>query len=319
VAHTSPIVLTPELLETTYIEPLDIYVRQTLDIFSYRKNEKEIPATIPLTIDRKVSARLAKELLFHISTDPSQGAADDWDAEVRRSGVIPPAPFSDDAIDEVHELVQAMQANLAAKAIEIAALTSVDVDIDIAPGVKVVGAIPMCTQGPEMIATAIYFRASAKAYEYGPALQRLAIRLLIARAAGIPIKNGYVLARHEKWPKDESHIVRERIVVLDPSMTQAQAKERLSALSDMARTALVSPCASFGKTATADDQEKANEFDVFVSSDDFHTSDEFLVFGNDPEFEEVFHAKSAVLAFWKQHQKLFTLPDKDSKTEYLVK
>ncbi|MBJ7369115.1 MAG: hypothetical protein JHC65_11740, partial [Ilumatobacteraceae bacterium] len=200
-----------------------------------------------------------------------------------------------------------------------AALKSVDVDIDIAPGVKVVGAIPMCTQGPEMIATAIYFRASAKAYEYGPALQRLAIRLLIARAAGIPIKNGYVLARHEKWPKDESHIVRERIVVLDPSMTQAQAKERLSELSDMARTALVSPCASFGKTATADDQEKANEFDVFVSGDDFHTSDEFLVFGSDPDFGDVFHAKSAVLAFWKQHQKLLTLPDKDTKTEYLVK
>jgi exonuclease V gamma subunit len=133
----SPIVLTPELLETTYIELLDIYVRHTLDFFSYRKNEKEIPATIPLTIDRKVSARLAKELLFHTSTNPSQGATDDWDAGVRRSGVIPPAPFSDDAIDEVHELVQAMQANLAAKAIDIAALKSVDIDIDIAPGVKV--------------------------------------------------------------------------------------------------------------------------------------------------------------------------------------
>jgi len=233
--------------------------------------------------------------------------------------VIPPAPFSDDAIDEVHELVQAMQANLAANAIDVATLTSVDVDIDIAPGVKVAGSIPLCTQGPEMIATAMYFRASAKAYEYGPALHRLAIRLLIARAAGVPIKNGYVLARHEKWPKDESHIVRERIVVLDPSMTQAQAMERLSELSDMARTAIVSPCASFGKTGTADDQEKANEFDVFVSSDDFHTSDEFLVFGSEPDFEDVFHAKSAVRAFWKQHQKLFTLPDRDTKTEYLVK
>jgi exonuclease V gamma subunit len=314
----SPIVLTPELLETTYIEPLDIYVRQTLDIFSYRKNEKEIPATIPLTIDKKVSARLAEELLFSTSTHLLHGTTDDWDAEIRRSGVIPPAPFSDDAIDEVHELVQAMQANLAANAIDVAALDSVEVDIDIAPGVKVVGVIPMCTQGPEMIATAIYFRASAKSYEYSPALRRLAIRLLIARAAGIPIKNGYVLARHEDWPKDESHVVRDRTVVLDPSMTQAQAKDRLSKLCDMARTALVSPCASFGKTATAADEEKANEFDVFVSSDDFHTSDEFLVFGGDPNFEDVFHAKSAVLAFWKQHQKLLTLPPKDTKKEYLV-
>ena len=319
VAHTSPIVLTPELLETTYIEPLEIYVRQTLDIFSYRKNEKEIPATIPLTIDKKVSARLAKELLFFTSTHPSQGTIDDWDAEVRRSGVVPPAPFSDDAIEEVLELVQAMQANLAAKAIDVAELKSVDVDIEIEPGVKVVGVIPMCTQGSEMIAAAIYFRSSAKTYEYSPALQRLAVRLLIARAAGIPIKNGYVLARHEKWPKDESHVVRERTVVLDPSMTQVQAKERLRELSDMARTALVSPCASFGKTATAADEDMENEFDVFVSSDDFHTSDEFLVFGSDPDFGDVFHAKSAVLAFWKQHRKLLTLPDKDNKSEYIVK
>jgi hypothetical protein len=87
----------------------------------------------------------------------------------------------------------------------------------------------------------------------------------------------------------------------------------------MARTALVSPCASFGKTATAADEDMENEFDVFVSSDDFHTSDEFLVFGSDPDFGDVFHAKSAVLAFWKQHRKLLTLPDRDNKSEYIVK
>ena len=46
---------------------------------------------------------------------------------------MPPAPFSDDAIEEVLELVQAMQANLAAKAIDVAELKSVDVDIEIEP------------------------------------------------------------------------------------------------------------------------------------------------------------------------------------------
>ncbi len=319
VAHTSPIVLTPELLETTYIEPLDIYVRQTLGIFSHRKNEKEIPATIPLTIDKKEMARLAKELLFFAAANPSPGATDGWDAEVRRSGVVPPAPFGDDAMAEVYELVQGMQANLAAKEFDVASLKSIDIDIDVAPGVRLVGAIPMCTQGSEINATAIYFRASAKSYEYSPALRRLAIRLLIARAAGVPIKTGYVLARHEKWPKDETHVVRERTVVLDVSVTQSIAKNRLIALCNMACTALVSPCASFGKTAMADDQEMANEFDAFVSSDDFHESQEFIVFGGDPEFKDVFHPKSPIAGFWQDHKNLFTLPPNDRPKEYLVK
>jgi hypothetical protein len=89
----NPIELTPEILENTYIDPLDVYVRETLGIFSYRKNEKETPAIIPLSIDKKVMARLARDLLYFTSINTSLGATDVWDAEVRRSGVIPPAPF----------------------------------------------------------------------------------------------------------------------------------------------------------------------------------------------------------------------------------
>jgi hypothetical protein len=104
--------------------------------------------------------------------------------------------------------------------------------------------------------------------------------------------------------------VRELSVELDPKITQVMAKKRLADLCDMASTALVSPCASFGKTAEADDQEKIKEFDVFVSGDSFHKSDEFMVFGGDPEFVDVFHAKSPILAFWQKHKKLFTVPQK---------
>ena len=310
VAHTNPIVLTPELLETTYIEPLDIYVRQTLDIFSHRKNEKEIPATIPLTIDKKEMARLAKELLFFAAANPSPGATDGWDAEVRRSGVIPPAPFSDVPIDEVHELVEEMQSKLASKSIDVAALESVEVNIDIAPGVKVVGAIPMCTQGPNMITVDFYFGAYSEKYEWDLADRRIAIRLLIARAAGLPVTQGYILARHKDWPKKPKYVVRELSVELDPKITQVIAQQRLADLCDMASTALVSPCASFGKTAEADDHDKINEFDVFVSGDEFHKSNEFIVFGDDPEFGDVFHAKSPILAFWQKHKELFTVPQK---------
>ena len=77
----------------------------------------------------------------------------------------------------------------------------------------------------------------------------------------------------------------------------------------MARIALVSPCAAFGKTATAASDEMVYEFDSFVSSDNFHTTNEFIVFGDDPMFSEIFHAKSPVLNFWGLHQKVFTIDD----------
>jgi hypothetical protein len=272
-----------------------------------------------LNVDKKVASRLAKELLSFKTAQTSLSSETDWDNEVRRSGVIPPSPFGDEAFTELHELVDAMQSNLAANSIDFVALKSVDVEIDITDEVKLIGKIPLCTSGDQMTAVAVYFRAGSKEYEYIPALRRLAIRLLIARAAGIPIKNGYVLARHEDWPNDPSHIVRERSVVLDAAITQDDAIKRLGHLCDMARIALVSPCASFGKTASVDVDKMANEFDAFVSGDGYHKSEEFIIFGDNPEFEDVFHSKSPVTAFWKAHQGLFELPLKDSKKEYLVK
>ncbi|MCX6535803.1 MAG: exodeoxyribonuclease V subunit gamma, partial [Actinobacteria bacterium] len=314
----TPVVLTPELLEKTYVEPLDIYLRQTLEMFVHRKNEQETPAIIPLDIDKKMQARLAQELLMLTSVANSPGAQDTWQAEVRRSGVVPPAPFGDEAFQEVQDLVEAMQSALAGHGIDVAALVPVAVDLEISPGVKLVGDIPMCTQGVEKTTSVICYRAGAKSYEYEPALRRLAVRLLIARAAGVQINKGYVLARHEKWPNDPKHIVRERTVVLAESITQAKAKERLAILCEMARIALVSPCATFGDTATAASDEMVYEFDSFVSSDNFHTTNEFIVFGDDPMFSEIFHAKSPVLKFWKLHQSVLGLPKDDRPKVYIV-
>ena len=313
----TPVALTPELLEKTYIEPLDIYLYQTLGIFSYRKNESETPAIIPLEIDKKTAARLAQELLLKTSVDQSATAADDWQVEVRRSGVVPPPPFGDEAFQEIDDLVEAMQSALAAMNIDLATLAPVAIDIDISPGVKLVGEIPMCTQGVEMITSVICYRAGAKKYEYEPALRRLAIRLLIARAAGLQINTGYVLARHEEWPK-ELKVVREQRVLLNESITQTQAKQRLATICEMARIALVSPCGKFGKTATADSDKMLSEFDFFVSGDDFGDTSECIVFGDDPIFSEIFHAKSPVLNFWGLHQKVFTFARDDVRRPFIV-
>ena len=318
VALPAPIVLTPELLEKTYVEPLEIYLRDTLDMFVYRKNEQETPATIQLDIDKKTVAHLAKELLLLTFNDASPDARDAWQGEVRRSGVVPPSPFGDEAFQEIHDLVDAMQSALAAHDIEISALVPVAVDIEVSPGVKLIGKIPMCTQGPEMTATEICYRAGAKNYEYIPALRKLAIRLLIARAAGIQIRKGYVLARHEEWPNKPKNIVRERTVILAESITQDQAKARLVTFCEMARTALVSPCASFGKTADVEKGDMLYEFDSYVSGDDFNDSSEFIVFGDNPEFDEIFHPKSPVLKFWKSHREILGLPENDRPKVYVV-
>ena len=318
VALPAPIVLTPELLEKTYVEPLEIYLRDTLDMFVYRKNEQETPATIQLDIDKKTVAHLAKELLLLTFNDASPDARDAWQGEVRRSGVVPPSPFGDEAFQEIHDLVDAMQSALAAHDIDISALVPVAVDIEVSPGVKLIGKIPMCTQGPEMTATEICYRAGAKNYEYIPALRKLAIRLLIARAAGIQIRKGYVLARHEEWPNKPKNIVRERTVILAESITQDQAKARLVTFCEMARTALVSPCASFGKTADVEKGDMLYEFDSYVSGDDFNDSSEFIVFGDNPEFDEIFHPKSPVLKFWKSHREILGLPENDRPKVYVV-
>ena len=132
--------------------------------------------------------------------------------------------------------------------------------------------------------------------------------MLIARAAGLPINQGYILARHEDWKDNPKYVVRELSVELDAKFTQVEAKQRLAILCEMARTALVSPCASFGKTATAEEQKMKGLFNAFVSSDAFHASKESIIFGSEPKFEEVFYLDSPASLFWQQHKKLFTFP-----------
>jgi hypothetical protein len=86
----------------------------------------------------------------------------------------------------------------------------------------------------------------------------------------------------------------------------------------MARVALVSPCAEFGRTATADADKRLSEFDFFVSSDVFGDSSEFVVFGDDPIFSEIFHTKSPVLNFWGSHQKVFAFDRDDARRPFIV-
>ena len=86
----------------------------------------------------------------------------------------------------------------------------------------------------------------------------------------------------------------------------------------MARIALVSPCGKFGKTATADSDKMLSEFDFFVSGDDFGDTSECIVFGDDPIFSEIFHAKSPVLNFWGLHQKVFTFARDDVRRPFIV-
>jgi hypothetical protein len=312
------ITLTPEMLETAFIEPIDLYLRHTLDMFTYRKNEKETPATLPLDMDKdkKEFARLAQELLLLRAQHPNQETLAAWAAEVLRSGNLPPKTFGEKVIKELHILTTEMQKNLEAKSIDVSALAAVPVDLHVAEGIKLVGTIPMCTQGPEMITVVLLYGRYKKEYEWNLADSRIAIRLLIAKAVGLPVKKGYVLARHEEWPKKQGYVVRELSVEMN--VEKVEAIRRLNILCEMARTALVSPCASFGETAKAINEKMTNEvilkmtkqFDAFVSKEDFHDKDEFIIFGNDIEFEDVFYMNSPIISFWQKRNTLFTLPKK---------
>jgi exodeoxyribonuclease V gamma subunit len=312
------ITLTPEMLETAFIKPIDLYLRHTLDMFTYRKNEKETPATLPLDMDKdkKEFARLAQELLLLRAQHPNQDTFPAWATEVLRSGNLPPETFGEKVIKDLQDLTTGMQKNLDAKSIDVSALAAVPVDLHVAEGIKLVGTIPMCTQGPEMITVLLLYGKYKKKYEWDLADSRIAIRLLIAKAVGLPVTQGYILARHEDWPLKEKYVVRELSVELD--FSQAEAIRRLHILCEMTRTALVSPCASFGKTAEVINEKVTDEiilkmtkqFNAFVSKEGFHDEDEFIIFGNDIEFEDVFHMNSPIMSFWQRRNTLFTFPDK---------
>lgn len=308
-------------LEQLVRDPLRLFIQHTLGINTWREHSATTPATFPLVLTTRQHRDLSGQLLQVLLNSTDTGAEAEWKNALQISGSLPVGAFGRDQLSELTQLGHGIVAAAAEKHIPLQGGSTHDIHCP-AGSFQVVGRI----EGVHAESTQIVMLSTENDFDKLKPIA--ALRLLVATAHGLPVDRLVVVSRHDDWkpgalttkgaPAPVAHI---RTLRLDAAIDQTQAQTRLAALCDLVRTALVSPCASFGGAATdtlADRGKGHKTFNQFVHGRSYEYSLELVVYGANPQFDDVFVANAPELAFRARFDSQFTITFKGAKQGYLI-
>jgi exodeoxyribonuclease V gamma subunit len=133
--------------------PLDVYVRRTLEIDAFEGNA-EPGAVIELGADRREISEAAAPLLARVRAAPLDDMLVDregpaWRDAVRGTGVLPPGAYGEAMLDTGLALVEHLRVQCTGKGITFAATRSEDVVLTLANGRTIVGIVSGIVDPPE--------------------------------------------------------------------------------------------------------------------------------------------------------------------------
>lgn len=308
-------------LEQLVRDPLRLFVQHTLGINTWRDNDATTPAIFPLTLTTRQHRELSEQLLQVLLTNSDPEAEAEWQRALQISGLLPVGAFGDDQLIELTQLGHGIVAEAAEQHVPLQGGSTHDI-VCMAGSFHVVGRI----EGVHGDTAQIVMLSTEDNFDKLKPIA--ALRLLVATAHGLSVDRLVVVNRHDKWkpgalnakgaPAPVAHI---RTLRLETSIDKTQAQTRLAALCDLVRTALVSPCASFGGAVTdtlADRAKGGKTFGQFVHGRSYEYSSELIVYGANPEFDDVFVANAPELAFRARFDHQFTVTYNRSAKEYLI-
>ncbi|MEK7295550.1 MAG: hypothetical protein AAB018_03350, partial [Actinomycetota bacterium] len=308
-------------LEQLVRDPLRLFVQHTLGINTWRDNEATTPATFPLALTTREHRHLSEQLLQVLLNNTDTDAEAEWQHALQISGLLPVGVFGDAQLAELTQLAHGIVAEAAQKQVPLQGGSTHDIHCT-AGSFQVVGRIEQVhAQTTQMVML-------STEDDFDKLKPIAALRLLVATAHGLPVDRLVVVNRHDKWKPGAltttgapAPVAQIRTLRLDAPIDQTQAQARLAALCDLVRTALVSPCASFGGAATktlADRAEGRKTFGQFVHGRSYEYSSELVVYGANPQFDDVLAANAPELAFRARFDSQFTITHKGTKQGYLI-
>jgi exodeoxyribonuclease V gamma subunit len=308
-------------------DPLWPYVRKTLGIKTWREDDLPIPATLPLELAYPEQRQLRDSYVDNLlAAADAGGYTQAWAAEVTTTGEVPVLGFGADAVAEI--------TGFAAGLLRLA--TTLDTPLDTRharpltlqlDGVTLGGTIERCYPDAARPRTIVLVRPDAGNSQQ-PAFRRAkalaVLQLLAARAAGLPVERALVYVQKEDWHpgklkrngKDPDEPAQARTVELAAGIDPVGARRMLTELAGLYQRAAREPHGMFGETTArlADDLELAAEaFTDFTTHDRYPQSNESVVFGGQPDFEEVFRTAvptrlQAVIDFFRRYKQLHDAP-----------
>jgi len=309
-------------LEKLVRDPLRLYVQHALGLNTWRENETITPATFPLALGKRERQDLSWELLQLLLTNTDVKAESEWKKALKISGLLPVGAFGEAELTEINELAHGIVAEAGIKNIPLVGGLTHGIRCS-AGSFEVVGSI----EDVHAETTQIVILSTDD--DFNKIKLIAALRLLVATAQGLPVDRMTVVSRHGKWepglktakdaPAAVAHI---RTLRLDSAFNQTEAQTRLAILCDLVRTAMTMPCGGFDGAATktlADRAEGLKTFNGFIQSKWYGFSSESVVYGADPQFDEIFIDNAPELLFRSRFDSQLTITyAKSPKNLYLV-
>ena len=294
-------------IEQLVIDPLRLFVKDTLDINTWRDNEVSTPAQFPLVLTNLQHRQLSTEALEVLLTEND---ITQWQEALSDSGILPVGEFGSLAASELVQLATGIVGEAAAQGISLSGGGSHDIRIT-AGSRLVVGRL----DDVHLDTRQIVMRSTESNFDR--VKKTAALHLLVAVAAGLDVESLVVVSRHTDWAPgkvtkkgEPAPVASIRTIRLSAAINQEAAVSRFEQLCDLVATALLTPCGAFDKAASEaiSDRAKAREqFDSFVHGRSYGWSLEQVVYGLRPSFDDVLAPGAPELTFREQFDKQLSI------------
>ena len=326
----STIIEPPNILELDWLaeflnDPLWPYITKTLDINTWREEDLEIPATLPLTLERRESRQLRDDYIERLlNSNDRSGFARAWASAVRANGDVPVLGYGGDVINHIQEFSHELIATASAAGTPLDATSPEAVHLQL-NGITLGGTIERWHAETQSVVLVRPDAQSSTAFQR-PKLRSIA-QLLALRAAGLPVQQALVFSERERWfpgktnrkGKPEDPIMT-RAVILDEAIDTTRARELLTILCQLYQQAAVEPHALFGSAADVLSQGRDAaevKFDTYVASQFYATSKEAMLYGLHPLFREAFPDEDPRRPFFITYHQLIHSPHNRSRKAYV--
>ena len=257
------------------VNPLRPFVRDTLGIRTWKDEETEEPAEIPLAPEKWQQRDLCKSL---VSAQLNGTSLQDWAKVQQQIGALPFGVFGSGLIEEVQLRVSEANKQAAAWGIDFTTAITERISLSLAD-IELSGTVRYCNAADGRITVYEYDSEQDGNFKK----ERLALDLLLLMASGKPnAAEGLLVCLDD--------VTKTHLVVLDPDFTQASAQQKLEEIVKLFQLALVSPNPLFDKTAKlVGAGEEADARKAFTSvGPRTLKADEKLIYGSLSKFDDVF-------------------------------
>jgi len=272
-------------LEQFVIDPLQYYLRESLQIFT-EYEEEDAKAVLPLIANEFEIANLVEALVDTSPNGDLEAGKAVWMPSAEASDALPVAPFAKDQIDLAFDIANAVWGAATQRGIPLSEPDPIEFSVHLPDGSTVVCDVANVVESPTngFVYSISYHSKSTKE------IIRQSVRLLALCAAGKQIQKAFVIQKD-----DNKSLVLVNEIELSPEIAKDEALRRLFELSKAAHIARDLPCAKFDKTGqaiadvgTLNDDSVIDAFESCVDGYSYERSAEFVVYGADPVFEHVY-------------------------------